>query len=473
MLQRMKRFSKKELSQIHDASMELLTSTGVAFHDDEALKYFRNHGVKVEGQVVFVEERHVIEALKTTPSSFTIRARNSKKSVNVGGRSLVFAPGFGAALMVTKDGDQRPPTMEDYNNFCKLVHTSKHIDMNGIIMVEPPDLSSQTAHLEMLRSNILLCDKPFLGGSASRQAAIDSIEMAARVWGGKNEIKNKPVMMPIVSALSPLRYSNEMAGCLIEYARYGQPVLIGQLMMAGSTGPISLPGLLTVQNAELLAGVVLTQIVNPGTPVVYGTTSSITDLRNGTLAIGAPELSMIQSATIQMGRFYKLPRRGSGGLTDAHFPDVQAGMESALALTTAVMSGANFILHACGILSSYLAMSYEKFLVDEEFCGMLRRMMKAMRISPESLDLEIIKEVGIGGQYLTHPNTLARCRTEFFIPELMQRVNYEEWKTKGKKRLDQKASDMVSKRLAEYEKPDIDLSIKRDLTAYINKRTGK
>jgi len=161
----------------------------------------------------------------------------------------------------------------------------------------------------------------------------------------------------------------------------------------------------------------LSQLVNPGTPVIYGSTSTVTNMRTGGLSIGAPELSMIQNATVQMGKYYGLPCRGSGGVTDAQYPDMQAGIESTLALSTTIMSGANFILHACGILGSYLAMSYEKFLADEEICSILRRMLKPIDVTEERIELDVIKAVGIGQEYLTHPKTLAYCRTEFYLTD--------------------------------------------------------
>jgi trimethylamine--corrinoid protein Co-methyltransferase len=325
----------------------------------------------------------------------------------------------------------------------------------------------------MLFSNIVLCDKPFLGSTASRQAARESIEMAGIGWGGLSNIKDKPVMISVITPISPLQYSSEQAGALIEYSRNGQVILIGLLMMAGSTGPVTLSGLMALQNAETLAAVVLAQLVNAGVPVIYGGTSSITDMKTGSLSIGAPEMSMIQHMQVQIAKFYGIPCRGSGGISDAHFPDMQAGIESTLALSTTIRSGADFILHACGILSSYLAMSYEKFIVDEELCGMLLRMIKPVDISDESIDLATIKEVGIGGEYLTHARTFERCRTEFFIPDLMNRQNYEKWNMSGKKKLDEVATDRVSKRLAAYEKPNINPGIEQELTRYIAKKKNK
>lgn len=474
MYERMHLLGKADFDKLHDATMAILKMVGVAFYEPEALDIFKRHGFKTDGNVVYFDEQDVSRALDSAPGQFRIEARNPEKTVTIGGPHLVIALGYGNPFMVDANGDQWPALMEDYDNFCKLVHGSKYIDMNGCLMVEPHDRPAESAHLDMLFSNIVLCDKPFLGSSVSRQAALDSIEMAGIAWGGKEKIKDRPVMMGIISSLSPLQYSPEMAAALIEYARHGQANMCGLLMQAGSTGPVTLPGLLAVQNAEILAGVVLTQLVNPGAPVVYGTTSTVTEMRTGALTVGAPELSIIQNASMQMARHYGLPCRGSGGLTDAQFPDLQAGMESTLALTTTIMSGANFILHGCGILGSYIAMSYEKFLADEELCGMLRRMLRPLNITDERIDLETIKKVGVGGEYLTHDSTYEHCRTEFYLPELMSRLDYANWDAAGRPRLDQGASAMLANRLAEYTPPAVEPEIETALTQYVTQnRSGQ
>lgn len=473
MADRMQALTDGELNTIHDASMEILRDVGVCFHEPMAVEIFRNHGIKTDGNTVFLAENHIRKALETVPSLFTITARNPGKSVSVGGVDLVFAPGYGAPFVVTETGEQRKGTMEDYDNFCKLVQTSRYIDMNGFLMVEPSDVPPETAHLDMTLSNIVLCDKAFMGSPLSRQAALDTIEMAGIVWGGKDKIRDKAVMISNINVLSPLQYSRDMAGALIAFAQHGQPVIVSVAIMAGSTGPVTLSGVLALQNAEILAGTTLAQLVTPGVPVLYGAISSPTDMRTGTLAFGAPELSMIVSAAAQIGRFYGLPTRGGGALTDAQIPDIQAGIESTLGLSTAARSGINFILLSCGLLGTAMAMSYEKFVADEELCGMIRKLLKPIDMSVEAMDLNTIKQVGTGGEYLTHPKTLERCRTEFFLPDLMNRQNYVEWKAAGKKRLGQKARQLVQKRLAAYEKPEIDPAIEQALSRYVARRKDR
>ena len=470
MYDRMPTLTQEQMTKIHDASMNILCDVGVAFNEEESLDIFKKNGCKVDGKTVFFSENEVRGALESAPQRFTLAARNPAKSVQLGDDDFAFVPGYGAPFIISSDGRKRNATMQDYDNFCKLVQTSKYIDMNGFMMVEPSDIPPQTAHLDMLLSSIVLCDKPFMGSPVSKEGARDAIEMAGLVWGGKDKIKDTPVTVSLINSLSPLQFSEEMAGALIEMARYGQACVLASLAMAGASGPVELAGILAMQNAEILAGLTLAQLVRPGVPIIYGSTSSPMDMRTGGLSIGAPELSMIVSCTAQMARFYHLPSRSGGGLTDANFPDAQAGIESTMALITAVRNGINFILHACGILGAYVAMSYEKFIIDEELCGMLKKLIESIEISDASLDLATIKEVGIGGNYLTQPKTFELCRTAFFLPELMTVQDYDGWRSAGGKRADERASDVLNKRLANYEKPDIDPAIESELSEYVTRR---
>lgn len=470
---RMQTLTQEQMTRIHDASMHLLETVGVAFNEPEALEIFQQHGFTVDKKTVRFSERQVRDALESAPSVFRVTARNPEKSVTIGGDDFALIPGYGAPFVAAGDGTQRAATMSDYDNFCKLVQTSPHLNMNGFMMVEPSDVPAETAHLDMIFSNIVQCDKPFMGSPVSKAGARDCVEMAAIVWGGRDKLEAvSPVTVSLVNSLSPLQFSDEMAGSLIELARGNQACVIASLIMAGSSGPVTLSGVMALQNAEILAGLTLAQLVRPGVPIIYGSTSSAMDMKTGGLSIGAPELSQMVSATAQMARFYNLPSRSGGGLTDAHIPDAQAGIESALALSTAMRNGVNFILHTAGILGSYIAMSYEKFLLDEEIAGIVKKMIKPIEITDEAIDVEMIKTVGIGGQYLTQPKTFQLCRTEFYLTQTMNRQNQHGWHAAGAKRIDQVAADKLNQRLATYEKPDIDPSVEKDLSAYIARRRG-
>ena len=393
--------------------------------------------------------------------------------MEVGEDDFVFLPGYGAPFVMDADGTQRQATMEDYNTFCKLIQTSPFLDMNGWMMVEPADMPHDTVHLDLNLANMLLCDKPFMGSPVSKQGALDGIEMAGILFGGKDKLQEKTVSVSLINSLSPLQFADEMIGSLIELARNNQACVVASLIMAGGSGPVTLEGVLALQNAEILAGITLAQLVRAGAPVVYGSTSSAMDMKSGALSIGAPELSKNIHLVSQMARFYNLPCRSGGGLTDALAVDAQAGVESALALSTAARSGVNFILHSCGILGSYIAMSFEKFLVDEEACGMIRAMFKPLDISDDRIDLDMIKEVGIGGQYLTHPKTFQLCRSEFYMPGLMSRKNPDAWTRDGKQHIHTVATDKLAQRLADYQQPELDPEIEKALIQYVDGRKNQ
>jgi trimethylamine--corrinoid protein Co-methyltransferase len=313
MSNRSQSFSKAELGRLHDSSMEILRDMGVAFNHEEALSLFAGNGCKVEGKTVYLSEKQVRQAVEAAPERFTIRARNEEKSVRVGDEAMVCVPGYGSPFVTTADGEQRSASMEDYRTFCKLVHGSPYIDMNGFMMVEPSDVPAETAHLHMLQAGFLFSDKAFMGSPVSAQGARDALEMAGIVFGSMDALRGKPVMISLINSLSPLQFAPEMCGALIEFARYGQPCIVAPLMMGGASGPIQLPGLLALQNAEILAGITLAQLAAPGSPVVYGSTSSATDMMTGGLAIGSPETSIIIGATAQMARYYYLPSYVAGG----------------------------------------------------------------------------------------------------------------------------------------------------------------
>ncbi len=468
-MDRMQVFSRNEINQIHNASMEILTEIGLRFNSEETLDIFSRHGFKRDETKVFITEKHVQAALETTPSRFKVRARNPAHDVVIGEESFVLLPTAGAPYVVTYPGERRVATLDDYHVCCRLVQTSDQLDMVGHKMVEPMDLDPQTAHLDMIFASMVLCDKAYLGTAATREATSDSIEMAAVAWGGKENLKRQPVMAAIITASSPLKYAAEESESIIDMARLRQPVVITNLVMAGTSGPISLPGLLALANAEILAGLVLSQLAGPGTPVVYGSISAPADMRTVISAVGAPEAVVLSSASIQLARFYHLPCRTGGMLTNAHVPDAQAAAEGVLMMSTAVRNGANFILQACGQLGSYISMSFEKWLFDEEVCRMLRRVLTAMEITVDTIDIDTIKSVGSEGNYLTHPTTFEHCRN-LYRPLLFTRDDYKDWYDNGAQQVFEVASEMLPERLAGYTKPPIDAGLEQTLREYITRR---
>ena len=463
MLTRMQTFRRQDLDKLHLASMAILSRSGIVFNDEECVEIFKKNGVKVEGKTVYPTEEQVMKALAQAPEAFTLKAWDNGKNVRIGGPDYALLPGYGAPFITEPGGNQREGLFSDYEKFVKLVATSKLINMNGFLMVEPSDCDVRSAHLDMFLSGFLGCDKPLMGTPLSRKAARDCVELLAVAYGGHDKLMDQPATVSLCNSLSPLQFSEEMASSIVELARGGQAVCVAALIMTGSSGPITIPGILALQNAEVLAGITLAQLTRPGTPVIYGSTSSAMDMKSGSLSIGAPELSMFISFTTQMAQYYKLPCRCGGGLCDAMVTDAQAGAESALALFNAINSGANFILHAAGILGGYISVSLEKFILDEEVGGMIARMIRPTEISDETIDIESIIKVGPGGHYMTEPKTFKLCRKEIYQTGLMNRAAYDSWKAAGCENLEQAAEKKVAARLESYKAPDFDPGLRKDL----------
>ncbi|MDM8541007.1 trimethylamine methyltransferase family protein [Desulfococcaceae bacterium HSG9] len=461
-------FDTSVLDMIHNHSLEILYDTGIRFYSEKAVDVFKNRGFRVQGQTVYFEEKEIDNALKTVPAEFTVKARNPQKNIRIGGGDCLMAPGYGPPFIIEATGEKRNATLEDVHKFCKLVQTSEYLDFNSAIVVQPDDVPTATAHLDLLLSTILLTDKPIMGSTSSEIAALDSLKLAEMIWGSTNE----PVMISLVDSLSPLQYADESVESLMVYAAAGQPVIIHSACSLGTTGPITIAGSLIISNATTLAGISLSQLLNPGTPIVYGLGGSPTEMRTGGYVNASPEDAQHTAIATVLGRYYGIPCRSQGALTESFSLDYQAGMESAMMLTTAALSGADVSLHTCGIYGSMLAMSFEKFIADEDLCGALKKLMKPVEFSKDAFAMDLIKEVGASGNYLMEDHTAKRCRTEFFEPVLSCRSIHTQWQEMELREMDQKAGRILENRLSTYKKPDINPILEQDLLKYLNQRKG-
>ncbi|WP_148269932.1 glycine betaine--corrinoid protein methyltransferase [Desulfitobacterium dehalogenans] len=462
--------TEDQVQKIHENTMKILEEIGIEFEYEPALEVFRREGQKVEGKRVYLTREFVESKLKSAPAEFILHARNPENNVVIGGDNIVFMPGYGAPFIYELDGSRRKTTLQDYENFAKLAGASKNMHLSGGTMAEPQDIPDGIRHLKMLYSSIKNSDKCFMGSAEGRKRAEDSIEMAAILFGGKDVIKEKPVLVSLINSLTPLKYDERMLGALMAYAEAGQAVVIASLVMAGSTGPASLAGTLSLQNAEVLAGISLAQSINPGTPVIYGSTSALSDMRSGSLSIGSPECALFISASAQLARYYGVPSRSGGGLNDSKAVDAQAGYESMMTLMATTLTGINFVLHTAGILQYFMAMSYEKFIMDDELAGMLLHYMKGYTFDEDGMAYDVIAKVGPGGHFLTQKHTRKNHKREFYTPTLSDRNAYDGW-AKDKLEAKQRAHARWQQILANYVPPALDQEIDAKLQAFIAQRS--
>ena len=231
----------------------------------------------------------------------------------------------------------------------------------------------------------------------------------------------------LINVNSPLRYDDRMLAALVEYAKRGQPTIVTPFLLMGAMSPVSVPATLAQQMAEALAGIALTQLVNPGCPVVFGSFLSNTDMQSGSPSFGTPESAIGLLCTGQMARRYGLPWRSGGALTSSQTCDAQAAYEAMMVMTPTFLAGTNFVMHSAGWLESGLVSCYEKFIVDVEILRMLQVQFTPLEIDEESLAFGAHEEVGAGGHFLGAVHTLERFRECFYRPLLSSTENFERW----------------------------------------------
>jgi trimethylamine---corrinoid protein Co-methyltransferase len=473
-MQRFEYFSQDDCQRIHETTLRVLEKVGVDFGYEPALEVLRKAGCRIDGKRVFFAPALVEAQVAQAPSQFTLQARNPERNVTIGGDHIAYIPCYGSPFVSDLDGGRRESTLEDYTNFVKLSHSSKSIDIIGGMMAEPNDVAHERRNAEMMYASMRYSDKPYMGGAIGAEAARESIEMAAILFGCSEEaLAEKMPMISILCSRTPLGYDDRMLGAIMAYAQAGMPQLISSLAIAGATSPVTMEGTLVVQNAEILAGIVLTQLIRAGTPVVFSGSSSAAAMRHGSLSIGAPEMAVNTAATAQMARFYGIPSRGGGAVSDAKLPDAQAGLESMMSQLMATLSGVHFVLHSAGILDGYMTASYEKFLIDDEICGMCKRIKRGVSADPLKMAFDLIAQVGPGGEYLTNRHTFQNFRKELYAPLLEQKESYAAWTAKGGEGIEMAANRKWKAILGAFVEPEMPTENHKALRAYIEKKYGK
>ncbi len=464
------------IETIHTTALKLLEELGLEFNHPEALSVLERAGAEVldrETGHVRLPRELVLESVAKAPAEFTLHARNPAHNTVVGGDHMVTAPVYGPPFVHDLDQGRRGALLADFHNFVKLAQMTPQITNAGGTVVEPEDAPQETRHLDMVHALLTLSDKPFMGSVTSAENARDSVALAALVFGGHEAIAARPVMISLINVNSPRRYDTRMLEALLEYVRARQPVIITPFILAGAMSPVALGGTLVQQNAEALAGITLAQLVSPGTPVVYGSFLSNTDMQSGSPCFGTPESAMGLFVSAQLARRYGLPFRGGGGLTASKLPDAQAAYEAAMGFWPTVLAGTNFVLHAAGWLEAGLVSSYEKFVLDVEMLRMLEHFVGGIPLDAEGLAWDAHVEVPPGGHFLGAEHTMRHYREAFYRPLVSDVMNFERWQSKGAQPADVRANAIWKKWLADYQRPPLDPAVDEALGAYIARRKAE
>ncbi len=464
--------SSSELQQVHDASLEILKNVGVEILNEEALSIFKAGGATVNGSRVMLPPKVVENAIELAPASFTLTARDPEKSILIGeGQTRTHVePSNGTVNIQDLKHGRRVATLPDLIDFYKLAQASEICTINGGVPVEPSDLDPETGYLTIFKETLKHTDKPLRSNIGDHQQIEDMFRMFEIAKGQDGFLQDNHCIYVSVNPLSPLAYDSAPLETIITYARNNQPISALSCSLAGITAPMDLMGCAVLQNSEILAGLVLAQLVKSGVPYLYAPAAAVPNMQSGQYVTGSPESNLINIANIQLARqFYHLPTRTMAGLTDAKSIDVQAGLETMQNLFQCMVGGASIVNECLGVIDSIMTNSIEKFIVDEEMIGRILRFMEGMECKPENLATQVIKAVGPRGSYLTQPSTIVKCRS-CWRPSVSNWENYDQWETQGMQQVVEAASTKATNILANCPETTLERDAEAQLDSFIEKR---
>jgi trimethylamine--corrinoid protein Co-methyltransferase len=468
----MQLLSADQVEAIHEASMHILENFGIEMMSPKALDIFEKAGAKVDHatQTVWLDRGLIDAALKTAPSTFDLTPRNSDHRLTIGGNTINFTLVAGPPNVHDFERGRRSGNHRDY---CDLVRLAQHfncIHMLGNQVCAPVEMPANSRHLDTYLANLTLTDKSFHVSAIGSGRALDGINMMAISRGlTLSEMKSSPGVTTIISVNSPRRYDDSMSDGLMTMAEHGQSVAITPFTLMGAMSPVTLAGALAQQNAEALFGIVLTQLINPGTPVIYGAFTSNVDMRSGAPAFGTPENSKANVASGQLARRYNLPYRTTPG-SASNAADAQGAYETMMALWGAVLGHGNLVYHAAGWQEGGLTASFEKLILDVEMIQHVMEFLRPIEVNEGELALDALGRVPTGGHFFGEQHTLERYSTAFYQPLVSNWQNYESWQEAGGLDATQRATRLWKKALEEYEEPVMDPAIREELDAYLAKR---
>ncbi|MBE0413459.1 trimethylamine methyltransferase family protein [Yoonia sp.] len=458
----------QEALDVIEANAEtVLAEIGVNFVDNpEALDRWRQAGAEVEGERVRIPRGLARKLCSTAPSQFTQHARNPERNVVIGGKNLVLAPVYGPPFVRDAEGGRRYATMADFEKFVKLGYMSKWLHHSGGTVCEPTDVPVNKRHLDMLLAHMIYSDKPFMGSVTEPSRAQDSVDMCEILFG-KDFVQENTVMTSLININSPLTFDSVMMGALEVFAKNNQASIISPFIVGGAMAPVSVAGTLTQVLAEVLAGVAYSQIIRPGSPAIMGTFVASIDMNSGAPTFGTPEAAHITYGAGQLARRLGLPYRSAGSFCGSKLPDAQAAYETSNSLQMGLLSGVNFMLHACGWLEGGLVASFEKFVMDADQLGTLHHFARGVDISENAQAMDAIAEVGPGGHYLGCAHTQANFKAAFWRSDLFDYKPFETWDEEGARDTQALAAVRVQRMLDTYQQPALDPEIEGRLRAYV------
>jgi trimethylamine--corrinoid protein Co-methyltransferase len=455
--------SQETLEQMHHAALEILSSVGLNVHSEQCRQAFRSVGATVEGKRVKIPVSVVEDALQVAPSSVTLYGHDGPDHDLYLEENRVYLGTGGTVLQVLDlEGNYREASLQDLNEICRLVDALEAIHFI-VLPTYPVELPAERVDCNRFYAGLRFSRKHIMGGVYTSEGIAQVIRLGELVAGGNEALRKRPILSFIICLISPLTIDAKYGDFLCQICESGLPVVISVEPLCGTTAPLTLAGNLTQWAAEVLGGLVLCQAVRRGTPTIIGSVATICDMRTMGYLSGAMEMGILNAGGAQLAQYWKLPYYATAGMSDSKIPDAQAGYEKALTALTTALAGANYIHDAAGLLNFTMTASYEQYVIDNEILGMIGRTLAGIEADADHLAAEVIREVGPGGNYMTHAHTLKFMRSEFYQPRVSEREHLEQWCAKGaldaRQRANRMAREILSKSPRNYLPDEVDREI--------------
>lgn len=418
------------LEQIHDGTVELLKS-GVCIQSKEALDLLSEAGAIVNQKTYTakIPENLIYETLRTVPDKVVLRGRSAHNDIILGNHKTAFTSYTGIKIIDPYTGIRRDTSKKDVAMVAKFTEALDQIDFCFDAVV-PRDVKPQAISYHAYEQSICNTTKPVFICPIDKLSAETLIEMATLV-NTRKEDKTHPLIVGGGCSISPLTWPQGLCESLITFAEKDLPFLIFPLVLSGATAPVSLAGTMVIHNAEIMIGIVLSQIVKKGSPVVYGSASSIFDFKSGIAAVGSPESTAINACAAKLAQFYRVPSLISGGWSNSKISDLQGGFEKGMTLLTPMLSGADSIFGA-GTIDSGITFDLVQYVADNEFIKLLRQLTSSLTMDTQDMALDLMKEKGAGSNYLMEENTLNHMKKYQLFSDLVDRNDWNNWENQDK-----------------------------------------
>ncbi len=458
----------QQVQRVHEASLRILERVGVEVPHAEMLNRFSEAGAKVDraAQRVRIPPELVMRLVGQAGKKFTLYGRDETRKAVFGAGERNFNSIAGEASWVeTPGGQRRFATLQDVATATRFADGLSSINIPGA-MADPHELPVEWRCVEVMVTMLRNTTKPITFWFHDRASARFIIEALIALRGSAAEAERKPVCYPFLEPISPLRFPYNGIDLLYETARLNLPVPIGPMAQQGLTAPVTLAGTMAQENAEILAGVCITQLIRSGMPVCYGGICHAFDMRTTQMIFSGPEQAIYGVAMTQMGKSYGLPVYINVGLTDAKRPDAQAGLEAGVTLSMGAAAGADIFGHM-GISGVDQATSLDMLMLQDEIISYIQSVMRGVEVSDETLGLDILEEMGPGGKFIDHPHTAEHFRQELWFPRLLDRDYYQAWFDGGARSMEERCREAKDRILASHTVVPLESGLDRALQGIV------